>query len=580
MKVIRSEDIYLVPTLRDGKFGFMDSQGQEVVPARYDTLDERYLCGNVVEDFIVLPDKIVSKNGTVIWPQNVQEVEDIGSGFLIIKNEECRQVIHKTGFLISRACFDNAKILNGKFVAVQRQGYWSIMTLTGRLLVDGLDDLLGLKNVLVTKSQGKYKLITPDSLATLPVKSPLAYSQEFDDVKAWYSDLILVRRGDSIGLLNQQLEIVVPLGKQDLKPAPSAIIVSSEKGKLIYTTEGQRSKTLIENIVTHSTWIAVKSSGFWRLHDIKKDSSVSVPYDTVMFSGSFAIGYIRDSLTVYFSKLTTKRWHHSAGIDFIPGRDSLAFISLSVGERRSVYNERGERLFSAAADKIQWLASGLFMIQRNEKKGLLSSAGKVLLPVEYDAIATSGNHQLSLLKLMKFGLYDIRKGRLIKPVYDKNIMPYNAAHNVAFKDGYYGFVNWQNKVIGKFEFNEVLFWNDTSALVKRNSTWTIVEIESNKILIDKIKDFKFIQDTPLQKLAILHQGDSYGVFHSTQGAIIPSTFSYIINVGSRDEPLYFTEKHVEEALIFVVIYYNHHGVMLRKEVYDHDDYDKIYCDVN
>jgi hypothetical protein len=55
------------------------------------------------------------------------------------------------------------------------------------------------------------------------------------------------------------------------------------------------------------------------------------------------------------------------------------------------------------------------------------------------------------------------------------------------------------------------------------------------------------------------------------------TFSDIVNVGSSEIPLYFTEKHVEEASLFVVIYYTHQGVMLRKEVYEQEDYDKIYC---
>jgi hypothetical protein len=41
--------------------------------------------------------------------------------------------------------------------------------------------------------------------------------------------------------------------------------------------------------------------------------------------------------------------------------------------------------------------------------------------------------------------------------------------------------------------------------------------------------------------------------------------------------MYFTEKHVEEASIFVVIYYNSEGKLLRKEIYDQDDYEKIYC---
>jgi hypothetical protein len=62
--------------------------------------------------------------------------------------------------------------------------------------------------------------------------------------------------------------------------------------------------------------------------------------------------------------------------------------------------------------------------------------------------------------------------------------------------------------------------------------------------------------------------------------MIPISFSDIINVGSKENPFYFTEKHVEEASIFVVIYYDSNGKMVRKEVYEQDEYEKIYCSDN
>jgi len=48
-------------------------------------------------------------------------------------------------------------------------------------------------------------------------------------------------------------------------------------------------------------------------------------------------------------------------------------------------------------------------------------------------------------------------------------------------------------------------------------------------------------------------------------------------VGTAEKPLYFTEKNVEEAEIFVVIYYNDQGTMIRREIYESDEYDRIYC---
>jgi hypothetical protein len=93
-----------------------------------------------------------------------------------------------------------------------------------------------------------------------------------------------------------------------------------------------------------------------------------------------------------------------------------------------------------------------------------------------------------------------------------------------------------------------------------------------------ISEIKTIKDTPEEKLIIINKEGNYGVVSSKEGIVIPIKFSDIVNVGSKDKPMYFTEKHVQEASIFVVIYYDSAGKMLRKEVYEQDDYERIYCD--
>jgi hypothetical protein len=255
-------------------------------------------------------------------------------------------------------------------------------------------------------------------------------------------------------------------------------------------------------------------------------------------------------------------------------------MTITQGDRKTVYNQRGERLFSTSAEKIQHIGCGLFVIQQNEKKGLVSHRGKQVLPVEYEAIGTPNKGLVSLLKSAKFGLYDCEKNRLIKPAYDKNILPYNDSHVIAYKNGSYGFLNWNSRASDRFEFNEVLYWNDTSALVRKNSQWMIYNFKSKEILMDKIKGFKLVHDTPLQKIAIIRREESYGVLHNKNGVTLPLSYSYIVNVGSADEPMYFTEQYMKEPLIFIVIYYDNEGKMVRKEIYDQNDYDNIYCDRN
>jgi hypothetical protein len=182
------------------------------------------------------------------------------------------------------------------------------------------------------------------------------------------------------------------------------------------------------------------------------------------------------------------------------------------------------------------------------------------------------------LKAKKFGLFDVQRKRLIKPEYSKNLSLYNERVLVALKNGSYGFIGWDNKPLSGFEYADVQHWNDTLAWVKKNFMWMLYNLKTKKMQLDKIRSMKLIVDKPGERIAIVQQDNAYGVIHSTKGMIIPLNFSDIVNVGSAEKPMYFTEKHVEEASVFVVIYYNHEGKFLRKEIYEQDDYEKIYCD--
>jgi len=173
---------YLVPFLRNGKFGFMDKDGSEVIAALMDSVELGYLCGNISDDVISLPHKLVSRNGTSIWQGNATGVDDLGIGFLLLEEEGgCRSVIHKSGFQISNGCVDNVKILNNKFIAIQQNGSWSAWTLAGRKLVHELDDVFSIKDVIVLKQKDKFKLVTLRELTTLPLQFNLENREEFDD---------------------------------------------------------------------------------------------------------------------------------------------------------------------------------------------------------------------------------------------------------------------------------------------------------------------------------------------------------------------------------------------------------------
>lgn len=573
--VLALEQHYLVPFLHKNKFGFMDQEGAEILLTDATDIDDEYLCGNIMTDVLLLPDGIVARNGSRIYKGNIISVEDIGAGFLLLEKKSGLQVIHKTGFTVGDSIVDDAKTIQGSFLALKKNNRWSVWTFTGRKVLEyDWDDILEIGLNVILRQEKKYTITTVQALAAIVNQHTLTHSQFFDEVKVWTDDKLWCRSGELQGILDADLNIYLPFEKQVLSQVFCGTLAKQPDAIRLY--KGNTLISTYQDVVLNKPWAAFLFNGTWLLSR-PHEKFEPVAFDSILYTGPFAIGIKGDMLGAYIDATKKIEVKKPAHFTFIPGQDSSMYLVFEQAQKKTVYNEKGKKLFTIAYDKIQYGGEGTFIVTQKEKKGLISSDGKVLLPFEYDAIAPAKGGVLSLLKGTKFGVYNIRTKNLIKPAYNKNLVTYNAKFLVAFKDGVFGFIGWDNKPVSDFDFSEVQYWTDTTAWVKRNYAWSLYEVATRKVKLDKVKDYKIIQESPSEKLAIVHQENQYGVLHNKRGFIIPTTFSDIVNVGSPEVPLYFTEKHVEEASIFIVIYYNSEGAMIRKEVYEHDEYEKIYC---
>jgi hypothetical protein len=81
-----------------------------------------------------------------------------------------------------------------------------------------------------------------------------------------------------------------------------------------------------------------------------------------------------------------------------------------------------------------------------------------------------------------------------------------------------------------------------------------------------------------EKIVKVHRENYYGVISNRKGVVIPASFNEIMNMGTVDQPFYFTEKQVEEAGIFVVVYFTKEGKLVRRQAYEEHEYERILCD--
>lgn len=579
-QVMKSARDYVVPFLTGGRFGLMTASGKEVWPATESEIAGDYLCGNISDDVIQLSGKLIARNGAVLLSDSsIKSVDDLGYGFLFVEMAEGNLIMHKSGLKLFDQRIRNARVLLGRVLAIETAEGWGLYSFTGKKIVEpGYADISVTGDVIVFSHGRTVELRALESLTSATATNEPGLSAQYTEVRR-IGENLLVKQDSLEGLIAQDGRELIPLGSHKLSPSFFGGTGKAANGLFTFNSHGERSE-YFSAIEIREPWVAAKMPDGWTLYDPRERIAKSIPYDSVLLAGNFAFGKKGDSVEVHFAgnaaytRFMPAPDHH----EFLPGKDTLSFLAVVHNKKTTVYDVKGEVRFTGSFDRLQYAGNGFFAATRKDKKGLIDINGKTVLPFEFDAIGSAVDGTISLLKGMKFGLYDLGTKTLIKPAYMKNVTRFGKQYYVVYHESGYGFMDRNDRKISDATFTEIHPWSDSVALVKKEGLYHLYNIEKKRFLVEGIVRFKPVTDTEQERKYIFFLKDRTGVYSNRHGAVIPLTFSDVVNVGSAEKPLYFTEKHVREASLFVVIYYDHTGALIRREVYEQDEYDRIYCD--
>lgn len=569
-----------VTIYKNGLFGFMDQTGKEVLAPQFDDIEDNYKCQTIREDILTLKEGTYSRTGKKLADAGT-EVTSIGYGFLTLEMENCVQVIHKSGLSIIPSCYQNFKLAGGNFIVAYRDEEADLFTLTGRpLVVAGLTDVHDVEGVLVLERLSKKILVTPNQLAAVADGQALPDQFVFDDVVALAKGLLRVRNGALEGIMNSKLEFTVPLDRHTLVQTPFALLETRPTGTLVHNLSNDLNGKVWHKVTYHQQWLLLTAEGRTQLYHIPSKKMASVKADSVWFEQRLAFVQSDNRVQVFLSATRVIDLQPEAKIKFIAARDSVQYFYTESRNKRTIFNlTDGEQKFVTEFEVSESIGD-YFIVSKGGKKGLLNGLGKVVVPVEMETLVLSPEGQLSILKNRKFGLFDFSQRKLIKPVYERNLVPLNTSYLIAFREGKYAIVSWDMKPLTPFEYDEVVFWKDNQIWVKQNRQWMLIDFQTGEISMDKVRAFTWIRKDDSEKIIRIQRENFFGIISNTHGVIIQPTFHDVVNLGTDDSPFYFTEKQVEEAGIYVIIYYNANGKLVRRQALEEEEYEKLMCDSN
>jgi tetratricopeptide (TPR) repeat protein len=572
MQSLESDRLFFV--FKDGLTGWMNAEGKEIVTPFILNAEPGLHCSAFTADILLGDGKIINRNGTIL-AKEIDRFEDLGYGFLLVFRQSCGFVLHKSGLHIPASCARGARILGGALLAVQHRNGWDILTFTGRKLFSSVQDCADYYPVVGIRREGNWELMHVDQMRQIAEGGSPSRVIRADEVRR-LTDALWLRRGNEQALADCSLQIRIPFTARQILPTFFGAMLKDNNHYQLWQPEKPMSIPYAD-VRMQDPWIAARSASGWHLFY----KQVVIPSigmcDTLFFAGPIAVARRADSTYVFFSVQQYVGFSGSPALQFIPGKDSLYFLRVDLPGGRAVFDAAGKRLFVTDAELLSYAGENYFVAVRNNKRGLLSVSGTWVIPAEYDAIGVVSQGLVAVLRNNKFGVWNLALRREIKPEYDKNLQPLPGNRLIATRKAATGIITWDNKPVLPFAYDEILPWADSVVLVKKNFQWLLLDLNTQRPIMDRIQSFSWIHRDEEEKVMLIRREGYYGVISSRRGIVLYPSYSAIYNLSTDTEPFYLTEKHVEEAGIFVLIYYNHAGKLIRRQVVEEEEYESLRC---
>ncbi|MDR0812390.1 MAG: WG repeat-containing protein [Oscillospiraceae bacterium] len=217
--------------------------------------------------------------------------------------------------------------------------------------------------------------------------------------------------------------------------------------------------------------------------------------------------FSNDEYYITQTELADEEWSFS-GAFF----DGLAAVYS--GEKYGFIDTAGKVVVPLEYDAVYEYTNGFAWVCKEEKWGLVDTTGKIILPLEYDTVYEYTNGLTLTQKDKKCGLLDAQRNVIASNEYD-GIGYFNDDLALAIKGDKYGFINALGEVVVPIEYDNVRNYTNGFAWVCKEEKWALVDT-TGKILTslkyDEADDFH-------DGLAAVKYNGKYG-FIDTNGTLI------------------------------------------------------------
>ncbi|WP_299461887.1 WG repeat-containing protein [uncultured Microscilla sp.] len=595
-QLLEVDSLQYFPILEAGRYGFIDQAGGLRIPIKYKQIYQDYLCEGIQDRFIMVRQNnltgVIDKLGKTLIPVYYDQVEVLTDGvFKVVKNG-MSGAFHQSGFPILPTVYDKIEVLNQYFLRVYRDGMWGVATLNGKLIVDCNFSEIDKKanSFVLFRKDNRYALIKNSQVFDQFLKQQFSLQLMYDEVDWIGGAYIKVLDQEKQGVVDTTGQLVLPpkfTQIKDLRVGWAARTSDSTAWQLYKRKGGLLSKTFFEMASPHDRFFVAKKQGKWGALSVVGDTLEPFKRDSLVFIGNVLLTF-KGKQVLAKIKGREKPLNLSP-YRFIKGErgnypDAQPFVQVETRYRKKgLYNQKGKKMLAAVYDDILILADDLFSVKRYGRYGLVDTNRKVVLPIRYQGISNLKGGYQGLLLNRKFGLYHHQRKIKLEPKYASLPRPYSTSDSnrlfVVKKSHGFGLVDDQGKDMVAAKYQKIEYWTDSIALIKNEvGHWFLFNfITKQRLKTQDFNDIKYLKKEGDEIIALVSKV-KFGILSNKRGLLIPMEYDLIYNLGSRETPMFFTERQYAGGKSFVVSYINHQKKVIWNKIMQEGDYHKILCE--
>jgi hypothetical protein len=571
-------------------FGLMSKNVGVVVKPKFEAIDPEWLCGNISDQYLLVENgglsTLINRAGAAIFSGKIDSVTEIGGGILMVteKNKNEVKLILLSGNVLFSGIFDNAKLLKGSLLAMERDGKQALFTILGKKLTGHLyDDISVIGSVLVFNFRDQFAIVKlEETFQWADAKKP-NLKFEYEDVLPIKEQYILVANGDNEGLFDFNLNPIVPIGKHRILPLKKGWQVVSAKGQqLVWDSLPQLGK-YYKQVLGSSNWYATRDSTAWTLRQTN-GAKVLVGLDSVVLIGeNAAYVEIGKDQKLVFPQTEDISLRSESAVSILgasrAGKAIAEYYLIKEKDRCMVVSPSGKPLFAEKVDNVSYLMPGYFETTYRGMKGIVDSLGRFALETKYQAVGAIGGGKAMILNEGSFGLIDLPRKRLIGTSYQERLLVYNDDLLIAKQGGKLGLIS-QDKArkMLNFSYDAIEYWTDSVALVREKEIWSLQKIYGGRSPMSAIKSYDLISQESSAKAIKILTDQGYNILHTSKGLLFLDYYLDIVNLGTQALPIYFTERYDATLQKYEIKYWDGSGKVLRAQFFTDKSYSVLYCD--